>query len=76
MPATAPGVVIIIIKQTVSGNFKFSLQNPNGGMRLQFVMNSADMATAAALAGGSSVTFTYPEDQNRLDYDRDVTFEV
>jgi len=62
MPATVPGHTITVTKNSVTGNFQFLCQNPVGGIRLCFALLSADMATAAALGGGSSATFTYGQD--------------
>jgi hypothetical protein len=62
MPATAPGTTVIVTKNTGTGNFQFLVQSPNGGVRMAFVLLSADMATAAALGSGASSTFTYGQD--------------
>ncbi len=62
MPATVPATTVVVSKISATGDFIFLIQNPNGGVRTQFALLSADMATAAALSGGSSATFTYSQD--------------
>lgn len=62
MPNMAPGLVVVVTKVSGSGNFQFLVQSNAGGVRQAFVLLSADMATAAALAGGASATFTYGQD--------------
>lgn len=62
MPATVLGTTVIVTKLSGSGNFQFLVQNSQGGQRLVFALLSADMATAAALGGGASATFTYGQD--------------
>jgi len=76
MPATVPAVTLIATKVSPSGNFRLVMQHPVGGGQRELVINSLDMATIAALGSGSSATFNYPEDQNRQDYDRDITFVI
>jgi hypothetical protein len=62
MPATVPAHTIIVTKLSGSGNFQFLCQSPQGGVRFALVLLSADMATAAALSGGTSTTLTYGQD--------------
>lgn len=62
MPATVLAVTVTVTKNSGSGNFQFLVQNPLGGIRMCFALLSADMATAAALGGGASATFTYTQD--------------
>lgn len=62
MPATVLGHSIIVTKNSGTGNFQFSVQDAAGGVKLVFALLSADMATAAALAGGASSTFNYGQD--------------
>jgi hypothetical protein len=82
MPATVPAVTVVVTKISASGNFQFLVQNPNGGVRICFALLSADMATAAALAGGSSTTLTYGQDgvgptgPTRNDYPNSYTMET
>lgn len=81
MPATVLANTITVTKNTGSGNFQFLVVAPNGGIRFCFVLLSADMATAAALAGGASSTFTYGEDgvpagPTRVDFPISYTTET
>jgi len=81
VPATALASTIIVTKLSSTGNFQFRIQNPNGGIRYEFALLSADMATAAALAGGTSSTFTYGQDGSpvgttKLDLDVSYTTET
>lgn len=63
MPATVLGKVIVVTKNSGSGNFQFLIQVPGtGAIKHAFALLSADMATAAALTSGNSATFTYGED--------------
>jgi hypothetical protein len=75
MPATVLAHTVQVTKNTGSGNFQFVVQDAAGGVKLIFVLLSADMATAAALGGGSSATFTYPQDgpPSRVDYPNSYT---
>jgi hypothetical protein len=77
MPATVLAVTVTVTKVSASGNFQFLVQNPNGGIRMCFALLSADMATAAALGGGASATFTYAQDgpPTRNDYPSSYTTE-
>lgn len=82
MPATVPGVVVVITRIAASNNFQFLVQNPNGGVRICFALLQADMATAAALGNGASSTFTYGQDgvsptgPTRNDYPNSYTMEA
>ena len=78
MPATIQAVTVTVSKLSSSGNFQFLVQNAQGGIRLCFVLLSADMATAAALGGGASSTFTYPQDgpPSHNDYPNSYTLET
>jgi hypothetical protein len=82
MPATVPATTVTATKLTASGNFQFLVQTPSGAVRIAFALLSADMATAAALAGGSSATFTYGQDgvnptgPTRNDYPVSYTMET
>jgi hypothetical protein len=75
MPATVLAHTVQVTKNTGSGNFQFVVQDAAGGVKLIFVLLSADMATAAALGGGASATFTYPQDgpPSRVDYPNSYT---
>ena len=73
MPATVTAKTIVVTKLSSTGNFQFLVQSPQGGVKFALALLSADMATAAALAGGASATFTYGEDgvpagPTRLDF--------
>lgn len=81
MPNFAPGTTVVVTKNTGSGNFQFLVQSPNGGIRMCFVLLSADMATAAALGSGASSTFTYGQDGSpagptRIDYPTSYAMET
>lgn len=78
MPATILATTVQVTKLSSSGNFQFLILNPNGGIRLAFVLLSADMATAAALGSGASTTLTYPQDgpPSRGDYPDSYTTET
>lgn len=82
MPATILAHTVIVTKLSGSGNFQFLVQNAQGGQKLVFALLSADMATAAALAGGASSTFTYGQDGSnptgpgRGDYPNSYTEET
>jgi len=82
MPATVPAQQIIVTKNSVTGNFQFLCQNPNGGIRYIFALLSADMATAAALGSGGSTTLNYGQDgasptgPTRQDYPNSYVLET
>jgi len=82
MPATVKGKTIVVTKISATGNFQFLIQSPQGSVEYCVSLLSADMATAAALAGGASATFTYGQDgvsptgPTRNDYPNSYTEET
>jgi hypothetical protein len=66
---------LTVTKLTIGGNFLFVFSDGNGPassssgqIRFMFSVPSADMATFAALGGGSSATRNYAENLNQGDY--------